>query len=129
MEKKPVIAIVDDDDSVREGLVDLVIAMGLRAEAFRCAEDFVRSLDVNQADCLITDVRMPGMNGLDLLDHLLASGRSIPTILITAFSQEADRRRALGSGAICYLSKPFKRSALFACIRVALSSDKQEKSS
>jgi FixJ family two-component response regulator len=117
---KAVIAIVDDDQSAREGMVDLVTAMGFHAEAFERAEDFLEFRC--QPDCLITDVRMRGMSGLQLIERLLASGRSVPTIVVTAFAQEADRARALHGGAICCLSKPFEETQLLECIRATLSS-------
>ena len=122
MDKKPVIVIVDDDQSAREGIVDLVSSMGFEAQAFERAEDFLRSHQIACADCLITDVRMPGMNGLELLERLLAAGKSIPAIVLTAFTQEADRVRALGAGAVCYMPKPFHESELMKCIGAALSS-------
>ena len=121
MVKKPVIAIVDDDQSVREGIVDLVSSMGFDARPFERAEDFLRSHQMTCADCLITDVRMPGMNGLELLDRLVAAGKSIPAIVLTAFTQEADRVRALGAGAVCYMPKPVHESDLMKCIDEALS--------
>jgi FixJ family two-component response regulator len=122
MDKKPVIAIVDDDQSAREGIVDLVSSMGFEARAFERAEDFLHSHQITRADCLITDVRMPGMNGLELLDRLLAAGKSIPAIVLTAFTQETDRVRALGAGAVCYMPKPFHESELMKCIGPALAS-------
>lgn len=121
MDKKPVIAIVDDDQSAREGIVDLVSSMGFEARAFARAEDFLRSHQMARADCLITDVRMPGMNGLELLDRLVAAGKSIPAIVLTAFTQEADRVRAVGAGAVCYMAKPVHESELMKCIDEALS--------
>ena len=123
MDKKPVIAIVDDDQSAREGIVDLVSSFGFETRAFERAEDFLHSHQIGRADCLITDVRMPGMNGLELLDRLLAAGKSIPAIVLTAYTQEADRVRALGAGAVCYMPKPFHESELMKCIGTALSSD------
>ena len=122
MTKKPLIAIVDDDQSAREGIVDLVTAMGYEPQAFERAEDFLQSLQIARSDCLITDVRMPGMTGLELLDLLLASGKTIPTIVLTAFTLEADRMRALAAGAVCYVPKPFQENELSQCIRIALSS-------
>jgi len=122
MDKKQLIAIVDDDQSAREGIVDLLTAMGYEAQAFERAEDFLQSLQIARVDCLITDVRMSGMTGLELLDRLLASGKAIPAIVLTAFTLEADRVRALAAGAVCYLSKPFGENQLIECIRVALSS-------
>jgi FixJ family two-component response regulator len=102
--------------------VDLVTAMGYDARAFERAEDFLQSLQIAPVDCLITDVRMPGMNGLELLDRLLAAGKPIPAIVLTAFTQEADRVRALGAGAVCYMPKPVHESELMQCIGAALSS-------
>lgn len=121
MDKKPIVAIVDDDQSAGEGIVDLVSAMGFEAQAFERAEDFLQSHQIGCADCLITDVRMPGMNGLELLERLLASGKSIPAIVLTAFAQDSDRMRALGAGAICYMTKPFRENELMTCIGAALS--------
>ena len=123
MDKKPVIAIVDDDQSAREGIVDLVFSMGFEALEFERAEDFLRSHEIARADCLITDIRMPDMNGLELLERLLAAGKSIPAIVLTAFTQEADRVRALRAGAVCYMPKPVHESELMKCISAALSSD------
>ena len=116
------ISIVDDDPSVRDGLVDLARAMGFDAEAFECAEDFLQSPRLDLTSCLITDVRMPGMTGLELHERLAAAGKSIPTIVITAFPQAADRMRALQAGVLCYLAKPFEESELVACISSALRS-------
>ena len=121
MDKKPRIAIVDDDRSAREGLVDLVSAMGFDAQAFERAADFLQAHQIGHADCLITDVRMPGMNGLELLDRLHTSGRSVPAIVLTAFTHESDRVRALGAGAVCYMTKPVHENELMRCISTALS--------
>ena len=81
--------------------MDLVAAMGFEGQAFERAEDFLQSHQVASPDCLITDVRMPGMNGLEPLERLLASGKSIPATVLTVFREEADRRRSLGAGAVC----------------------------
>ncbi len=115
-----VIAIVDDDSSVREGAADLLNAMGFAAETFACADDFLKSAHRDGTSCLITDMRMPGMTGLALHQHLVASGTVIPTILITAFPNPADRARALKAGVHCYLPKPFDEMDLLACLRSAL---------
>jgi FixJ family two-component response regulator len=119
---KPVISIVDDDESAREGTMDLIQAMGFFAEAFERAEDFLKSNRLHSTSCLIADVRMPGMTGLELHNRLVGSGNIIPTILITAFPDDRDRARALQAGVICYLSKPFKDDDLLACVRSALKS-------
>ena len=114
------ISIVDDDPSAREGIADLVKSMGYDAKAFERAEDFLKSAHLDRTDCLITDMRMPGMSGLELHDRLVRSGISIPTIVITAFPQDADRLRAEQSGVRCYLSKPCDQQDLLKCIHAAL---------
>jgi len=118
----PVVSIVDDDQSVRDGIVDLVRAMGFDAQAFERAEYFLQSDDVDRTCCLITDVRMHGMTGLELHDRLVESGRRIPTIVITAFVKESDRERARQAGVLCYLAKPFDEQQLVGCITSALGS-------
>jgi FixJ family two-component response regulator len=114
-----VIAIIDDDPSVREGAMDLLNSAGLAAETFQDAASFLNSGRVDDTGCVIADVRMPGMSGLELHDYLVRSGKHIPTILITAFAKPADRERALQSGVCCYLSKPFSAKDLL-CICLAL---------
>ncbi len=123
----PVISIVDDDPSVRDGIVDLVTAIGFDAEAFACAEHFLASSRVDTTCCLIADVCMPGMNGLALHDGLLASGRRIPTILITGFPSKAERRRATRAGVVGYLVKPLDESQLIACIVASIGSPPMER--
>jgi FixJ family two-component response regulator len=120
--KKPLISIIDDDESVREGTTDLIKAMGFVAAAFQRADDFLNSHHLRSTSCLIADVRMPGMTGLELHNRLVGSGNSIPTILITAFPNDRDRARALRAGVVCYLAKPYKDDDLLACIRSALES-------
>lgn len=120
MDKNPVISIVDDDPSSREGTMDLIQALGFDAAAFPRAEDFMKSSVLDNTSCLIADVQMPGMSGIELYHFLVSSGRSIPTILITAFPNMKDRQNALQAGVICYLIKPFKDGDLLACIRCAL---------
>jgi FixJ family two-component response regulator len=117
---KPLIAIVDDDDSVREATKGLMRSMGLAAEAFACGEDFLRSPHLCRTACLVADVNMPGMSGLDLHRSLSARNKSIPTILITAYPNDSVRARALSAGVIGYLAKPFSEDDLLGCIRSAL---------
>jgi len=119
---KPVISIVDDDEIAREGTTDLVKAMGFGAKAFRCAEEFLKSSYLDGTSCLVADVQMPGMTGLELHDRLVGSGKTIPTILITAFPNDRDRTRALQAGVVCYLTKPFNDEDLLTCVRSALES-------
>jgi FixJ family two-component response regulator len=118
--KKIVIAVVDDDLSVREALTGLIKSLGYRAVAFQSAEDFLNPKERHGAACLIADVQMPGMTGPELHGRLVALGKPIPTILITAFPDEAVRTRALHAGVKCYLTKPFSEEDLLACLRSAL---------
>ena len=122
------ITIVDDDQSVRDGIVDLVTSMGFDAQAFARADHFLRSSRVDRTSCLITDMRMPGMSGLELLDQLAASGRRIPTIMITAFPTEAERARAMQAGVIGYLVKPFDEAQLVACITSSMGPGQPDRS-
>src|SRR5262249_3662638 len=92
--KRHLIAIVDDDTSVRESTLALVQSMGFAVKSFPCAEDFLMSEDIRDTSCLIADMRMSGMSGLELHAHLAGSGRAIPTIVITAYPNERDRLRA-----------------------------------
>lgn len=122
MLKKPMISIVDDDPSARESLVDLVKSMGFSAEAFQSAEEFLQSGLLCDTSCLIADVQMPGITGLELHTSLVRSDSAIPTILITAFPNEKDRAAARRSGVTSYLVKPFDDKDLLASIRSALAS-------
>ena len=121
MSNPPVISIVDDDGSVRAATRNLVRSLGYVVHTFASAEDFLRSPFLNETSCVITDVRMPEMSGLDLQAHLLAKGgRPFPFIFVTAFSVESDRDRALRAGATCFLSKPFDGETLIECLETAL---------
>ena len=119
LSRTAVIAIVDDDYSVREALTSLVRSLGYSAMAFECANDFLKSKR-RRVSCVIADVQMPGMTGLELYNRLVASGKPIPTILITAFPDERTRQHALQVGVNCYLPKPFSEDELLACIRSIL---------
>lgn len=120
MQEKPIISLVDDDPSVREGTKDLLDAMGFDVESFASAQEFLESYRLHVTACLISDMRMPGLSGLALHAKLIAAGKNIPTILITAFPNETDRARALREGIFCYLPKPFNENTLLACLRSAL---------
>src|SRR5215467_15515977 len=102
--RKPIIAIVDDDHAVREALTSLVRSLGYVAMAFERAEDLLKSRRRRSVSCLIADVQMPGMTGLELHNRLVTSGESIPTVLITAFPEERARERALQAGVVGYLT-------------------------
>ena len=115
-----VVAIVDDDHSVREALTSLVRSLGYIGMAFECAEDLLKSRRGATVSCLITDLQMPGMTGLELHYRMAASCKPTPTILITAFPDERARERAPHAGVICYLAKPFSEDDLLACVRSIL---------
>jgi FixJ family two-component response regulator len=124
MSDAPLIAIVDDDVMVCEATKDLVEAFGFNVRTFTSANEFLNSDCVSGTSCLIADVQMPGMSGLQLHRKLIASGHRIPVIFITAFPYERTRKRALSAGAVCYLSKPFDGESLRSCIRSALGHEK-----
>ena len=123
---KPVIAIVDDDVSLREATVSLMRASGFAPEAFPCANKFLKSDGLRRSSCLIADVQMPGMSGIELHDRLVQSGNAIPTVLMTAYPDDKARARALKAGMICYLTKPFSNDELLGCIRTALELGKRK---
>jgi FixJ family two-component response regulator len=118
--KKPMISIIDDDLSARDATLDLIRAIGFAAQAFQCADDFLASDNLGKTSCLISDMRMPGMSGLELYNRLVAAGTPIPTILVTAFPNDRDQARALQAGVLCYLSKPFSETELLENIHLAL---------
>jgi FixJ family two-component response regulator len=115
-----VISIVDDDASVRVGTENLLSSFGYTVHTFASAEEFLRSAHFNDISCVIADVRMPGMSGVELQAFLLARGHRVPFVFITAFSEEAVRAQALSAGAICFLTKPFDRQTLIKCLDTAL---------
>jgi FixJ family two-component response regulator len=118
--KVPVISIVDDDESVREATKGLVRSLGYVAATFASSEEFLNSDRLNDTSCLISDVQMPGLNGLELQSRLTAMGRHIPIIFVTAFPKEQVRVRALKAGAFGFLSKPFSDESLIGCLDRAL---------
>ena len=120
LDDKPVIAIVDDDESSRVGTMRLVRSLGFIAHAFPSARSFLQSVQLVETACVISDVQMPDMNGIQLHDALRACGHEIPIIFITAFPDEKVRAQAVGRGAICFLSKPFDGEALLRCLDAAL---------
>jgi len=118
------ISIVDDDPSVREATKGLVRSLGYGAAAFASAEDFLQSDHVNDTACLITDVQMPGLSGVELQNRLIAQGNCTPIIFITAFPEQRIRARALEAGAVGFLSKPFDEDRLIEYIQAALNGGK-----
>ena len=114
------ISIVDDDDSVREATKRLVSSLGYATARFASAEEFLRSERVHETSCLITDMQMPGLNGLELQKRLAEGGHCIPIIFITAFAEDWVRMRALEAGAYGFLKKPFEVQSLIRCLDAAL---------
>ena len=114
------IAIVDDDQEIREALMTLVETVGLRAEGFSSAEEFLSSPQAQDSACLLLDVRMPGMSGLELQRQLVAANWRIPIIFVTAYADEDVRVRALAAGAVAVLAKPCREEDLRAAIQAAL---------
>jgi FixJ family two-component response regulator len=116
----PLISIVEDDDSLRNSLDNLIRSIGFRAQGFSCGEAFLGSSQVRDTACLILDVRMPGMSGLDLQRRMLASNWCIPIIFITSHADDDARARALEAGAVDFLYKPFREADLLNAIDTAL---------
>src|SRR6516164_7795967 len=114
------ISIVDDDQPYRESMRKLIMLLGRTVEAFPSAVDFLASRHLPETACLVADVHMPGMTGLELHRHLVDAGYAIPTILVTAYPDDVVRDRALRDGVVCYLSKPVDDNHLERCLRSAL---------
>jgi FixJ family two-component response regulator len=125
MRRAPLISIVDDDESMREATKGLVRSFGYQAVTFESAEEFLGSDSVKDTSCLIADVQMPGLSGIDLQQRLIAQGHLMPTIFITAFPEEAMRQRALTAGAVGCLDKPFSEESLLKCLDTALGSSNE----
>ena len=120
MPRTPVIAIVDDDESFRHATLSFVRSLGYSAAAFPSADAFLISDAIENTDCLITDVQMPGMSGIELQNHLLAQGNRVPVIFVTAFPETEARGDALRAGAVGFLGKPFGDENLISCLNKAL---------
>jgi FixJ family two-component response regulator len=117
----PAISVVDDDESVRVATCNLVRSLGYIVHPFASAAEFLQSRSLHETSCVIADVQMPVMTGVELQAHLRARGHRVPFIFITAFPVEIDRARAMGAGAICFLTKPFDGDILVKCLADALS--------
>lgn len=120
MSKIPVVSIIDDDRSVRKATDRLVRSLGFIAYTFASADEFLKSPHVSHTSCLIVDVRMPNMTGLQLQSVLLGKGLKTPMIFITAFPEESDRATALEAGAVDFLSKPFDGKTMIKSLAAAL---------
>lgn len=114
------ISIVDDDESVREAMEALMKSLGFGARTFSSAIEFLASPGIADTACMVVDINMPRMTGVELHRHLVAQGHKIPTILITGYPDEDVRARVLADGVLCYLIKPFDDGDLLHCIRRAL---------
>ncbi|SRR5712691_1496784 len=120
LQQVPVISIIDDDASVRTATNGLVRSLGYVAHSFASADEFLRSPHADDTSCVIADVQMPRMSGVELQSLLIAQGRHLPIIFITAFPDEGVRTRALEAGAICFLTKPFDGPTLIGHLEKAL---------
>ena len=120
MSKPPLISIIDDDALARDGIRELVESLGYKATTFESAKHFLKSSMLADTACLITDLQMPGLNGLELQEALASQGYHTPVILITAFPNEKHRSRALDNGAVGFLSKPFDEASLIKCLTAAI---------
>jgi FixJ family two-component response regulator len=124
LSKAPLIAIVEDDQFFRQSVRRLMRSLGYTVEAFPSAADFLASPRLDDTACLITDIQMPGMTGVELYARLIEAGHKIPTILVTAYPDEVGRARALKDGIVCYLLKPFNDNDLMVCVEKAVESGK-----
>jgi FixJ family two-component response regulator len=118
--RKDLISVVDDDASVRRSTALLIESLGYQAAAFESAESFLESDQLHETSCLILDIQLPGMNGLQLQSHLAAAGYKIPIIFITAYDRKESRRQAMQAGAVAFLGKPFSDEVLLQTLRIAL---------
>ena len=123
MPKPSLVSVVEDDQFFRESMRRLMRSLGYSVEAFPSAADFLASPRLVETACLIADVHMPAMTGLELYRHLIGAGYAIPTILVTAYSDDDVRARALNDGVVCYLRKPVDEKHLMRCLRTALHSE------
>ena len=130
MPKAPLVSVVEDDRFFRESMGRLMRSLGYSVEAFSTAADFLASRRLVETACLIADVHMPAMTGLELHRRLIKAGHTIPTILVTAYPEEDVGARALEDGVVCYLRKPIDQEHFMRCVRAALhSGDADEEAS
>lgn len=115
-----IVSVVDDDPSLRRSVRNLLMSVGFQVQAFASAEEFLESPERANTGCLVLDLRLVGMNGLDLLKHLGATGSRIPVIILTAHGDDEVRQRALQAGAVALLGKPFRGDTLLDAVRTAL---------
>lgn len=118
--RKSLISVVDDDESIRRTTILLIESFGFRAAAFASAEEFLGSVESRNASCIVVDMRLPGMNGLQLQGELAAAGRGVPIIFISAYDDKNSHRQGMQAGAVAFLGKPFSDEELLKTIRSAL---------
>jgi FixJ family two-component response regulator len=118
--REPLVAVIDDDDSFRMALAESLCSLGYGAREFASAEDFIAGDGEGSCDCVVTDIHMPGMSGLDLKRLLVSRGSKMPVIMITAHPEPDLEAKAASSGAVCLLRKPFEADALINCLERAL---------
>jgi FixJ family two-component response regulator len=128
MPKSSLVSVVEDDQFFRESMRRLMRSLGYSVETFPSAADFLASPRLLETACLVADVQMPAMTGLQLYRHLVAAGYAIPTILVTAYPDDGVRARALKDGVVCYLRKPVDEKHLMRCMRAALNSGEPPRS-
>jgi FixJ family two-component response regulator len=126
MPKTSLVSVVEDDQYFRDSMRRLMRSLGYNVEAFSSAMNFLASPRLIETSCLVADVHMPAMTGIELYKHLVETGHAIPTILVTAYPDEAERARALNEGVACYLRKPVDEQHLVECLRAALESGQQD---
>ena len=119
MQKTSLVSVVEDDRFFRESMRRLMRSLGYSVEAFSSPADFLASPHLIETACLIADVHMPAMTGVELYKHLFDAGHAIPTILVTAYPNDVDRARALDDGVVCYLRKPVNEQRLMRCLQAS----------
>ncbi len=122
MPKTSLVSVVEDDWYFRDSMRRLMRSLGYNVEAFPSAANFLASPRLIETTCLVADVHMPAMTGVELYKHLIEAGYTIPTILVTAYPDDVERARALNDGVVCYLRKPVDEQHLIRCLRAALES-------
>jgi FixJ family two-component response regulator len=119
----PLVCVVDDDESMREALESLLKSVGYCTAIFASAQDFLQANERNETNCLILDLRMPGMNGLELQQRLVAENSRLPIVFISANSESGEKEQALAGGAIDFLYKPFSEDSLLGAVRAAINNE------
>ena len=117
---EPVISVIDDDESVRTAIRNLLVSLGYIVHVFASAEAFLQSAQLQNSRCVIVDVRMPGMSGIELQARVRAEANRVPFVFISAAPEESIRTRALEDGAVCFLTKPFDEDILIKCLDAAV---------